>query len=251
MVSIITVVNNKKIFEGWLKSSLEMQVDFDYELIIVDNTDNKFLTLEQAYSDGLKRANGEWLMFVHPDVRFLHNKTLKKFYKDIKNGEKDNKNIALWGVAGVEPGRYRFRKSSVSSIVHGINPRRVVRNHFYGRKYVVVQTVDACCFTIRKAIFDKFGFSNQLLGFHMLVEELCIRLKENGLESSVLPIALWHRSKGDSMDYTYFLAVMKVLKMHPDLKYLNTTSVHLKVDVFHKIKLVYQELKLLLKYILN
>ena len=84
MISIITVVNNNNIFEQWLGSSLKMQEGIEYELITIDNTKNTYSSLEKAYMNGVMQAAGDWLMFVHPDVKFLHENTLKAFFENVK-----------------------------------------------------------------------------------------------------------------------------------------------------------------------
>lgn len=249
MLSIITVMNNKKIFIEWLKKGLALQEDIKYELIVVNNKDNRYKSLGEAYTSGVEKATGEWLMFVHPDVCFLNNNTLKGFYDNIEKIEKSNNNIRLWGVAGVEEGSFQ-PKNFITSIVHGEDAEKNIDN-FNGREYVIVQTVDACCFTIRKELFDKYGFSKKLSGFHMFVEEFCIRIKKDGFDSAVIPIDLWHRSKGDSLDYTYFLAVFKLLRFYPDLKSFNTTTIQGNINIYYIAKLVYYEIKYLLKHLLK
>lgn len=235
MISIITVVNNNNIFEQWLGSSLKMQEGIEYELITIDNTKNTYSSLEKAYMNGVMQAAGDWLMFVHPDVKFLKRRTLNEFLNKIEYYEKENKSIHLWGVAGVEDGSFSVLKY-ISTITHGEPPERI-NNSIGNRKYVVVQTVDACCFLIRKNVFKLYGFSKEYSGFHMLIEDLCLRINQNGNLCVVVPIELWHRSKGASLDYVYFKNAIRLLNNHPDIKFFNTTTMHGKVGFVYNTKL--------------
>ena len=77
-LSIITVVNKCEVFREILQSSLEEQENIEYELIVKDNRNNQYNSLSEAYNEAIKEAEGEWIMFVHPDVRFLFKGELEK-----------------------------------------------------------------------------------------------------------------------------------------------------------------------------
>ena len=61
-----------------LLKSLQNQ-DADYELILVDNTNNRFKSAAEALNDGAKKSSGDFLMFVHQDVEIYDKYFLKKF----------------------------------------------------------------------------------------------------------------------------------------------------------------------------
>ena len=67
MISIICIYNNRNILDNYLLKSLERH-NTDYELILVDNTENKFTKAADALNYGAKNAKGEFLMFVHQDI---------------------------------------------------------------------------------------------------------------------------------------------------------------------------------------
>ena len=67
MISIVCVYNNKEILNKYLIKSLESQTE-DYELILLDNTQNKFNSAAKALNNGGRKAKGDYIMFVHQDV---------------------------------------------------------------------------------------------------------------------------------------------------------------------------------------
>ena len=75
MISIICVYNNKEILENYLLKNLSTQ-SVEYELILIDNTNGKFKSAAEALNYGGKKANGNYLMFVHQDVDLCSNNTL-------------------------------------------------------------------------------------------------------------------------------------------------------------------------------
>ena len=241
MISIITVVNKKNIYRDWLEESLLKQKMTEYQIIVVDNCYNQHSTLVAAYNSGVLQANGELLMFIHPDVRFDNEMTLSDFYKKIVSTSELCNKIGIWGVAGVQAGK---DGKKVSTIYHGEDKKKVVNgseNEFNYKGFIKCQTVDACCFVIKKDVFEKFGFCKQLNGFHMVIEELCIRMEKENYDVVVLPIQLWHRSKGASLDYSYYRELRKVLNMYKDLCYLNTTSFKCNNTILFRLKLVYYQ----------
>lgn len=237
MVSIITVVNNKEIYDEWLGPSVAAQEGIDFETVCIDNTGSEFDSLQKAYNKGLERAKGDWLMFVHPDVRFMQSDFLRGFIGLAEKKQAEDPSIQLFGVAGVEEKEFRI-ENYISRIEHGVPPI-MIPDHFNGRDCVTVQTVDACCFIIRKETLEKYGFTDKLEGFHLIVEELCVRMKESGSFCAVLPVKLWHRSSGASLDRRYFLNAIKLIKMHPGMKYFNTTTMHGNIGLYYKLKLRY------------
>lgn len=236
MISIITVVNKNEVFDSCLKKSLLSQIDIDYQLIVIDNTESQYSSLIDAYNYGITKATGEWLFFIHPDIVFEDNKVLSNFYDNILSSLKFNNRIGLWGIAGVKEGKNRTK---VSVIRHGAKKKEVAPQFLFGsNNYECCQTVDACFFAVNHNNFLKFGFCKKLCGFHMVVEELCIRLKKEKLDIVVLPANIWHLSSGASLDYTYYRELRKVLNIHKDVEQLNTTSFHCHNNALFKLKLI-------------
>ncbi len=58
-----------------------------YELILIDNTKNKFKSAANALNFGAKNANGNYLIFVHQDVLLCSDTWLEEAEKIIKSIE--------------------------------------------------------------------------------------------------------------------------------------------------------------------
>ena len=67
MISVICVYNDHDVLDEYLLGSLEKQ-ESSYELILVDNTPNKFKSAAEALNYGGNKANGKYIMFAHQDL---------------------------------------------------------------------------------------------------------------------------------------------------------------------------------------
>ena len=226
ILSIITVVNKQEVFNRMLLSSLKQQISIEYQLLTIDNVNNEFKSLYDAYKVGIEKAKGEWIMFIHPDVSFLSTNSLEKIYGSAIRIRNANEKIKLFGVAGV---KQDLNSKIYTTIFEGYNKEKRV-DFINDKEYISVQTVDACCFIIKKEDLINYGFWDRLSGYHLLVEELCIRINESGNSVVVIPSEIWHLSKGGSLDYSYYFSAMKVINKHKSLKLFCTTSFKWRVN---------------------
>lgn len=239
LVSVITVINKPEVYRSMLYKSITAQKGIEFEIIEIDNMNNDFDSLIDAYRNGLQRSTGNWLLFVHPDVSFNSDYSLLDFMQKAYKSLEENPQICLWGVAGSVKSE---NHNVVTIIEQGVNRER--RNvGFSGRDYVEVQTVDACCYIIRRSDLLNIGFSDYLTGYHMVVEDLCLKMQEKGKLVVVLPIDLWHLSPGNSLDYTYYRETRKLLIHHREIKSLNTTSFRWDNTLKTLLKLKYYEIR--------
>ena len=84
VISIICVFNDKKILNKYLLESLKDQTAH-YELILIDNTKNKFKSASKALNYGTKKAKGNYLMFIHQDVSLCSDTWLDEAEKIIES----------------------------------------------------------------------------------------------------------------------------------------------------------------------
>ena len=218
-VSIISVVHKDEVFQNYLKPSIDKQKGVDIELIVVDNTSNQFSSLSKAFNNGVSKVTNDWIMFIHPDVVFLDNYSAHDLLENVNKSCIEDSTIALWGVAGVTEQR---GSRVITTIEQG--QTHIKSTYSFSHDYEYVQTVDACCFLLRRDTLREFPFWEELSGYHMAVEELCLTLKENGKHIVTIPSRLWHLSTGASLDYTYYRETRKVIRRHKELKGLRTTG---------------------------
>lgn len=213
MISIVCVYNNKEIFEEYLLKSLKSQ-NINYELILLENTQKKFKSAAEALNYGGKKANGEYILFVHQDMDMCSG----TFLKDLERILDSISNLGIAGVAGKSE-----KGLIVSNMKQGMPPK------FAGKiqinKPVKVQTLDECLFVIPKKIFNLLKFDEKVCdGWHLYAVDYCLCVKERGLTVYVLPVSTYHKSIGESLSKDYYDVVKKLLKKHAkNYKWIYTT----------------------------
>ena len=203
MMSIICVYNNENILEEYLIKSLNIQTE-KYELILIDNRENKFKSAASALNFGAKKAHGEYLVFAHQDIYFSDENWIKNTTKQLKNLN----NTGIVGVAG------KTIDSLVrSNIKQGLNPVDV--SPFKITKAEKASTLDECLFIIPKTVFDKYNLNEDICDdWHLYAVEYVYNIKNQGLEAYIIPTTLEHRSKGASMSETYYTTLPKLQKKY-------------------------------------
>lgn len=96
MISIIICsrdVNLKPV----LIENIQQTIGYEYELIVIDNSENKYSIFE-AYNLGIEKSLGSFLCFVHDDVQF-HTQNWGCILESIFDSDK---NIGLIGLAGAK-----------------------------------------------------------------------------------------------------------------------------------------------------
>lgn len=207
LVSIITIVNKEPIYNGF-KDSLREQLGVNYELIKIKNDNGQFVSARLAFNQVAKKATGKYLLFVHPDIRFLNEGSLSNIISYCES----LKSFGVVGVAGCPGYGSKSVKSVVATnIVQGKQkqPAGQVRvDH-----PISVQTVDECLFIMKKDVWERIPFSD-LKGWHFYAVEQCLRAGKIGLKNYVIPADIWHLSPGTSEDYHYALMGYTMMKLY-------------------------------------
>lgn len=207
LISIICVFNDKNILEENLINSLEYQNE-EYELILLDNRTNKFSSAAEALNFGANQAKGDLFIFSHQDIKFYKNNL-----KDIKRYCEGLKNLGIAGVQGVSE---ENNGRPISNIYSGIPPEKAFDMEFNEIKYT--QTLDELLLIIPKEVFDKYQFDNKTCNhWHLYGADYCLNIKNHGFDVVILPITLYHRSKGESMSLEYFKTLKKLLKKYKNI----------------------------------
>jgi GT2 family glycosyltransferase len=151
-----------------LAESIATTVGCAFELIVVDNADNRY-SIAQAYNVGIGRSAGEYLVFAHDDVRFVSPgwgpRLLELFAADAR--------IGLVGVAG---STIKTRMPSawwdcapeslaINVVQHyPAGPAKQIETGFYRGPDVEVVVVDGVLMVARKD--PGIRFNEALSGFH-------------------------------------------------------------------------------------
>lgn len=212
-ISLITIVNKEKVFDTF-KRELKKQQYVDYELIKVNNDSNQFDSAGAALNRGASLAHGEYLVFLHPDIRFLDNYALKSIVDYLK---KIN-DFGVIGVAGC-PSMDQGNKI-LTNIVQGINKEKVGSTIC---KLEEVQTVDECFFIEKRTYFEKNHFSESK-GWHLYAVKQCLNAILKGKINYVVPADLWHLSPGNSENMDYVKIGIRMAKKYKnEFSTINTT----------------------------
>lgn len=216
LFSLITIANNEQVYKEF-KTSLATQINVNYELIKINNKNNIYNSARKAYNSAARQAKGTFLVFCHPDIRFMDPYVLH----DIINYVVQLKSkFGVIGIAGTPFKLVNNDRIILSNIVHGD------QKLFVGKKIdqpEEVQTLDECFFVLSKNFWRDHPFSSDK-GWHLYAVEECLAASASGYKNFVVPAHIWHTSDGKSEDFHYYLQLKRLIKKHyNDLPRINTT----------------------------
>lgn len=227
--SIISVYNNRRVLEDWLLSSLENEDEELYEKILVDNREDRFSSAAEALNHGADKAEGDYYVFVHQDVRLEGKNWLSRLSDDIESAEPE---MGLMGVSGMRFSGGSNYERMLNTIYHGEN--KDVTGWSSGIDYARrVQTVDELLFVIPSQLFDELGGFDEDACFHwhMYAVEFCLRiLKETQKAPYVASIPVWHKSKGMPKGSGYYRTVVRIADKYPEFDMIYTTCGEYKLN---------------------
>jgi hypothetical protein len=176
MFSVICVFNDEKALELNLLQSLNLQKT-SFELILVDNRVPRPLT--KALNGAALEARGEFLMFVHQDVKLTDENWLEKAERFLGS----LKDLGAAGVTGIDHKGY---------------PRGFIvdRGKVWGRPIklpIEVMTLDEQLLITPTSLFEHLKF-DEGFKFHSYVADYCLRAYLRGLKTYVLPLSVHHNS---------------------------------------------------------
>lgn len=214
--SLITIVNKEEVYQEF-KANLAEQKQVNYELIKIDNRENQYDSARAAFNLAAKKASGEYLVFLHPDIRFLDELALRDILFQIVN-------LGDFGVAGIAGSPYQLNEQGRNYIVTTLiqdKKREKVGEPI--KRATAVQTVDECFFVMSKAFFEKHPFSD-IKGWHFYSVEQCLVALINDRQNYVVPARIWHLSPGSSENTQYIKTGREIIKRYGDyFPRINTT----------------------------
>jgi hypothetical protein len=237
MISVISIISNKKIATEFLLRGLSRQ-DTKFELILLDNKSFSYKSASQAYNCGGIKANGDYLMFIHQDVLLPSSNWLK----EAENTLSTSSNLGLAGVAGMLKPKYinEFEICMRYYLLRklGFYPFWF---HCYGRGNVFqgrdklpwmgkptseilsVQTLDELLLIIPFKVFEHTKFDEIACDdWHLYGVDYSLTASEKGYKVCVLPCPAFHLSTG-KRSKTYFKTLIKLIKKHRNERVINTT----------------------------
>lgn len=167
MISII-ICSRTKAISTTLFENIEVTIGCAYELIVIDNSENKYSIFE-AYNLGIEKSKEDYLCFIHEDILF-HTKGWGTVIQLIFD---ENKKIGLVGVAGA---KIKTKMASawwdcpedqkvLNVIQHFDNKEKERWSYgFEKEKNVEVVAIDGVFMAMRKD--NRIRFSTDMIGFH-------------------------------------------------------------------------------------
>lgn len=188
MISII-VCSRFQSIPSELDRNISESIGVEYELIVIDNSNNKY-DIFTAYNEGALRANGGILCFLHDDVLFRTQNwgiLIQDYF------EKDKK-LGLVGFAGAHflPDTPLYWDKSPFISEHNLTTRgdkteECFRINLFGNnslKEVIV--VDGMCLFIRKSIWGSVSFDESTYqGFHLYDMDISMQIYNAGYKVCV------------------------------------------------------------------
>lgn len=215
MLSLI-ICSRTRVINSSLFENIKKTVGCDYELIVIDNSNNQYSIFE-AYNDGISKSKGHFLCFLHDDIIFHTN----NWGNILLNLYKNDNNLGLIGVAGAKiktrmPSAWwdcPHNQKAVNLIQH-FNSERIV-NWNYGfddGNNVEVVTIDGVFMAMRKN--ELIRFDSRLKGFHNYDLNISLEHKKKSIKIIVTnEVLIEHFSLGN-LDENWGLSTLKAHKMY-------------------------------------
>lgn len=220
-VSVICVFNNQEQLEKQLKASLEFQ-ESDFELIAIDNRENKFKSAAGALNYGSQKASGEILIYSHQDIYLKRLDEIDRIAVAIEKCPVGT----IVGAQGVkEPKKRYYTNSTWGKILD----KRIVED--YKEDLYEVSCVDEGFFGMKKETWDLLKFNEELCdNWHLYSVEMCLHTRKLGNKVYVFPTQMHHFSRG-VISLGYMNNLRQLCKVYRrDFKYIWTTCYKVRTN---------------------
>lgn len=192
MISIIICSRSKNV-DKELRQNIGDTIGTEYEIICIDNSSNQY-SMCSAYNEGVRRANGEYLCFMHEDIRFLSGN-----WGGVAVRELSNEKVGMIGLIGST-----YYDRSMSYWCHSpfcVGHNWVGKEHRVFSKHttpVDVVTADGLWLVIARDMFRFIRWDEDLFtGFHMYDMDISMQVLKTGRRIRVVPeVEINHWSNG-------------------------------------------------------
>ena len=245
MISII-ICSTKPNISLKLIENIKKTVGVEYEIVTIDNSHNKY-SIFSAYNRGIERSLHPYVCFVHEDVLFNttgwgvkiinHLSDNKVGIVGIAGGKTTTKTPASWSTGGriINILQYQLKKNKSLLVKEPHN--------FTGVRLSTV-ILDGVFLSMRKDLFEKIRFDEDITGFHGYDYDISIQSKVAGYNNYVIyDILLEHFSEGNKTKqyYTNLIEVFKkweeYLPLFSDVS--NNTRINInKIEAINLAKLI-------------
>lgn len=225
MISIIICSRNNDINEE-LKVNIERTIGAEYELIVIDNSQNRYSIFE-AYNCGIEKSSGQFLCFIHDDILFHTPNWGQKMRSYFVNYNE----FALMGVAGATvkaetpcgwwdcEEKYK-RINIIQHFQNNVN--RIRRKGIKESEIDEVVVIDGVFMMLKKEV--NFWFNENFEGFHNYDLNISFEVLSKGYKIGVAnKILIEHFSMGN-LNYEWLKSTIRLHKIYKGILPLNLTS---------------------------
>lgn len=189
MISIVLCSRREDIPEQ-LKENIRQTAGVEYEIVCIGNPDGRY-SIFQAYNEGVRRAKGELICFMHDDVLFR----TEGWVDTIASHFQAHGDVGLIGFAGTHflssAALYWMDSPFISehnlTNDHGTVIECFHENYFEPESPLAdVVAVDGFCFFVRRELFSQIRFDDQTYtGFHAYDMDICMQVLQAGYRVAV------------------------------------------------------------------
>ncbi|MDQ6901426.1 MAG: glycosyltransferase family protein [Bacteroidota bacterium] len=204
MISIIICHRNITSLEA-IKESIKETIGVKYELIIIDNSQNKY-SICSAYNEGVRRAKYDVMCFTHEDILFHTNNWGEKVIAHFADPQ-----VGMIGVAGGMsqsgiPSAWWFNnyfaKSARNLLMKSPAKKQEKLYQYYSNPFndsnkTEVIIVDGLWFCVRKSLFNQISFDEKTFsGFHLYDADISMQANQHAKNYVVFNIFIEHLWSG-------------------------------------------------------
>lgn len=203
MLSIIICYRNKDLLKS-LKLNIEKTIGIPYEVVIIDNIDNKY-SIFSAYNEGVKKSKFEIICFLHEDIILYTQGWGKKVIDHFRDNE-----VGMIGVAGGMaqskiPSAWwynnYFGNGAINILMRKRNDSEEELYRYTHRplndEKIESVIIDGLWFCIRKSLFSKISFDETTFkGFHLYDADISMQVQQHAKLFIVYDILLEHKWSG-------------------------------------------------------
>lgn len=188
-----------------LKENIASTIGCEYELVVIDNSKNEY-SIFSAYNEGVRRAQGDVLCFMHEDILYH----TKEWGTKVADYFAQYPQAGLIGVAGthympaMSAAQWDCELSS-SSMIQGelINGKYITTTHLhddYKATPTEVVAVDGLWMCVPRKMFDNVGWDDiSFKGFHCYDTDMALQVWNAGFEVHLCwDVLIEHKSLGSA-----------------------------------------------------
>jgi glycosyltransferase involved in cell wall biosynthesis len=203
MLSLIICSTHSALSDSF-EANIQKTIGTEYEIVHIDNSKHQYNIFE-AYNEGVARSKGEYLCFVHEDVRF-HSKNWGKVVEQ----HLSQPFVGAIGVAGgnvvLDKLDWRFYGFGHVYLIQGTSSIEEMPGYYISHKpscicqvpLLQVTVLDGVWICIRKDLFKQIRFDDEHFhDFHLYDSDICMQINQLGLGVFVThDVLLEHFSEG-------------------------------------------------------